>query len=1031
MNRWLTDKVIRRIFYVLLVIGFQIALVSDDPAWAGRSEPLEIPNSGFEQWESDTAVPWVGEGANISRAAGVDIVTGNAALRADCTYAGSSVRLATDLTVTKNRTYAVYVWSRVEPGGRAKIQVDGMIEVDKNELPVGNDMQLVVYHFKTPGSGQFASKARLRFMALSPDTTIVLDDVKIVPGVADFSTLSAEELAGLAARWTFHPPEYYQQLRAECREHLREAKAAFDAEQHPEYRTLITQSDKAITLARQLYEIAFDRRSACITRMTSRGETHDGPALPDLTVVSKDGVVFSQGRATDGSLQVREDSFHIYLTSDFTPRSEDGRELGATFSVSYEFYKMAGFFTVHYEVSEIDTEAAFGGVQNISRVPPVKRLTVNHTIGKTAVPMNDYYRHYGMGTDGNYHQAKCYQLNSEEDAVLLPDRHKYCIWTNGAIGFGVYSRGTTYRQMHIESNTLSPRYFAYEVADGKRIISATFVHNQTAAALDPDFTADLAFCIFPIKAFQPTSRVHGTLSFFHLKDLAEDPAEVISVVSQVAQRGMTMATTLGCRRESLFPSNEAPGPGTLKRFEDTIVAWNQMLHDHGMQSAYSAIGYIQWPNELLEAEGFYTPDEMVQLREMGRGNRGQETPLAREFLLAMLYNALVHLDFDGIYFDLIGHELVTSTLFQQDVRLLCDHLPGDKFVVYHNHMEVSPPMALADYSVPGEQFMVAKWDAFPPSFLNIPYNPFLTGVHHRLYNDRSYDLRSGKIWHAAIRNVLSTDLNHFNPPEMIKTIGWRMAGRNDPRELEQFDKFGLANSIFDVGRSQLHHRYDQDYGDHVRTGLENIAVNVFSRPGESMVTLSHDGHLAGSEIRGVSFNRKSLELDDGDVLVYDTVHRRVLATTEVDGWVTLPPLAVEDEPRILVVKSVKGNRPTMLWHGPRVRHWRPVGTGAGEQDRYGKTGTDDPSRPFLWGGLKRVDFDFDSLPGQDVIAVHVGNLGRPHMLLGSVDHFSLSDYDRENQIVYIESIFPPNKQIATARVWFTFEWDDVTPESEW
>ena len=204
-----------------------------------------------------------------------------------------------------------------------------------------------------------------------------------------------------------------------------------------------------------------------------------------------------------------------------------------------------------------------------------------------------------------------------------------------------------------------------------------------------------------------------------------------------------------------------------------------------------------------------------------------------------------------------------------------------------------------------------------------------------LYNDRSYDLRSGKIWQAAIRNVLSTDLNHFNPPEMAKTVGWRMAGRNDPRELEQFEKFGLVHSIFDVDRSQLHHRYDEDYQQHVRTGDQNVTVNVFSRPGESMVTLSHDGNSPGGEVQGVALNRKSLELDDGDVLDYDTVHKQVLATTEVDGWLVLPPLAVEAEPRILVVKSVRGNRPTMLWHGPRVRNWRPVRAGGNEQDTYG------------------------------------------------------------------------------------------------
>ena len=186
MNRWSTSEVFRQLAYGLLVAGFQVGLVGEDSARADRRVPLDVPNSGFEQWESDAAAPWVGEGSSIRRAAAADVVTGDAALRADCTYAGSSVRLTTDLDVAKNRTYAVYVWSRVEPGGRAKIQVDGMIEVDKNELPVGGDMRLVVYHFKTPGSGEYATKARLRFMALSPNTTIVLDDVKIVSGVSRF-----------------------------------------------------------------------------------------------------------------------------------------------------------------------------------------------------------------------------------------------------------------------------------------------------------------------------------------------------------------------------------------------------------------------------------------------------------------------------------------------------------------------------------------------------------------------------------------------------------------------------------------------------------------------------------------------------------------------------------------------------------------------------------------------------------------------------------------------------------------------------
>ena len=78
-----------------------------------------------------------------------------------------------------------------------------------------------------------------------------------------------------------------------------------------------------------------------------------------------------------------------------------------------------------------------------------------------------------------------------------------------------------------------------------------------------------------------------------------------------------------------------------------------------------------------------------------------------------------------------------------------------------------------------------------------------------------------------------------------------------------------------------------------------------------------------------------------------------------------------------------------------------------------------------------MDLEFESLPGRPIIDVHVGKLGRPQMLLGSVDYFSLLDYDPENQVVTIESAFPPNDRITTARVWFTFEWDDVTPESEW
>jgi len=78
-----------------------------------------------------------------------------------------------------------------------------------------------------------------------------------------------------------------------------------------------------------------------------------------------------------------------------------------------------------------------------------------------------------------------------------------------------------------------------------------------------------------------------------------------------------------------------------------------------------------------------------------------------------------------------------------------------------------------------------------------------------------------------------------------------------------------------------------------------------------------------------------------------------------------------------------------------------------------------------------MDLEFESLPGRPIIDVHVGKLGRSQMLLGSVDHISLDSYDRETDIVRVEPVFPPSDGLKSGTIWFTFEWDDVTPESEW
>ena len=371
----------------------------------------------------------------------------------------------------------------------------------------------------------------------------------------------------------------------------------------------------------------------------------------------------------------------------------------------------------------------------------------------------------------------------------------------------------------------------------------------------------------------------------------------------------------------------------------------------------------------------------------------------------MLYNYWTKLGFDGIHFDLIGDEIVRSVIYQQEVRLLCDSLPGDKFFFYHNHMEVSPPMALADYSVPGEQWMVGRWDHFPKAYLEIPYNPLITGTHHRLYNDRSYDLRSPRIWKQILRNMLAPDMALYTPEIMRKTTGWRRAGHNDGQEFENLKKYGLPNAIFDIGTTTLHHHYDEDYSKYAIVSNPEVTVNIFSRPGECMLTISNG--LRDSDEVMISLNKEALELGAEGLIVYDTVEQTVVPFEIADGWVKLEKQVITDAPLVFVVKAVQPEQPRILWHDWRVRNWREA----------------EPLH--LWAGTKRVDFECDSLPGRSITAIYCGELGRPQMLLGNVDHFALDGYDYENNIMYVMTDFPLNNKITTARVWFTFEWDDT------
>lgn len=272
-----------------------------------------------------------------------------------------------------------------------------------------------------------------------------------------------------------------------------------------------------------------------------------------------------------------------------------------------------------------------------------------------------------------------------------------------------------------------------------------------------------------------------------------------------------------------------------------------------------------------------------------------------------------------------------------------------KYFYYHNHVEVSPPMVLADYNVPGEQFMVARVEEVPMPYQEIPYNPFLTGVHHRLYNDRSYDLRSPKIWKASLRNALATDVNHYSPEELVKTAGFRMAGRNNPDEITQFEKYGLVNAIFDVSNSEFHHPYDEDDRQFAKVSNPEVTVNLFSCPGECLVTISN-GNRERDAVE-VSLSRTGLGLEgEHGFVVFDTVSLKAVPAEDRDGWIALPPMTIVEKPRIFVVKTTRDNPPTLLWHDVCVRNCRMVRKDGSHADQYSESGAGVPNRPSLWGG---------------------------------------------------------------------------------
>ncbi|MBI2842430.1 MAG: hypothetical protein HYX78_03440 [Armatimonadetes bacterium] len=775
---------------------------------------------------------------------------------------------------------------------------------------------------------------------------------------------------GVVRTWVTHPPEFYAQTRQEIRDRISRRRQELDISKYPEYLTKVRESPDEIVLERQMWSLVFLKNTCGMSRATIRNIAFDkGFALSSLEVVGTNGKRYYQRLARDGSLTVRDEKFHTYLEGSFTPTSSNGEKFAASFRVVYDLYKTASFITVRYSVEK--DGAAAREVRIVNTLGHSKRKLkylqtpywfapqkLEQRVELTGVVAPD--RPTGEVVNKTHFHVKR-TFDSDKTQVLFEGKIYSALWSDGSLGFQIMPIEETWDEAVIEEEAPGSKYTTIGIDDGKRYADLTLVRSQEGVPLKKGQRFSQSVSLLPYRKYKPSVRLvsWGTVGLnrqLWAKYDSMTPAQREEQIRQQASKGISYVGSTVPLKSNLdwwvpegFKSND--------QVKDLVRTYGRYGVDVEAYICLPGAGPI-YDMEFYKREGILQPEEVERLKELA-GPPAQPTstlysasmnsPEFRDALLTNAYLMFKEGTTSAVYFDCAWYYALTpgypsqvegNIQFFEDLILLLETMTDKNCILVHQGFNVTPVEGMVGI-MPGEDLCGGNAQVLPAAISNISMNGLLVGNDVFTCDQFSFDWTSSELYKQLLANCVSW-VNARTRSETLGVFEVYPGGSSlqddatyarSETEIATAARFFNPLRTFDIDSSTLHSRWDTDLQQYVRSMNESAIVNLYSRPGETLVVVTSEP--GGKVVTTLDMTLTALDIPQKWVLLYDVLNDRTSVLEAKNGRVRIEDVDLTKEPRMFLLKGLDDpGKPLIYWHDPDVRITKFVYPEPGTQAAY-------------------------------------------------------------------------------------------------
>ncbi|MDY6914186.1 MAG: hypothetical protein SVT52_07010 [Planctomycetota bacterium] len=740
---------------------------------------------------------------------------------------------------------------------------------------------------------------------------------------------------GQVRTWITHRPEFYTKLRKEIRSRIETCREQMDLKDYPEYLTEVVQSEDELIVKRQMWQLAFSKKSCAMTGAVIRGRNlSDGFALSSLEVVDANGVKYFQSLATDGKLNVTDEKLRLRLDGRFTPKSKAGKAYPSSFGVSYYMYKMSGMMSIRYTVEN-------GGAA-------ASEVKIRNTLGRTARPLKHLMMPYwwlsklfkkgvmveevakpGMPSElvtRKRHMEVIKTFASDKTRRLYRGNISMALWTDGGVGFQYIAHAETANEAK-----KPPRdgYVSVGIENGKRYTDVTFIEDGKDFRLNKGQSFSHCLALLPYKKYKPNVRL-GDFSPTSLPRMLMarydelTHAQKEAFVRRMACRGVRYAGDF-----LPFSNNDWWTPEGDKTIE-RIAEITRLFNKYGIEVAAFRVlpGCGPFDMGYLEKEAIIPAKQVARLKEVAQEasppgstsyNVTMDSPEFRDTLLINSYLMMAEAKANLLYFDtgwiwalIPGYpsNVEGNVRFAEDLNLLCETFDEKKGFGIHEGFVFTPFESIADFMLPGEGMSASHVPALSAAKAATSFNALLAGTNVFPCDQHSFDMKSPELYKQWLANAVSWI--PAKSTEDMKGAFWVYPGMHslehhasytrEPDEIDTVMRYYGPLLAFDVENSTLYDRFDPNLDSYVKSSNKKAMVNLYSRPNETLAVVTLAPYTKGGT--KLTFNLERLGIDTKWVLVYDIMRDSTSVVKAKSKKLVLGNIDLTKEPRIFLLKAI-------------------------------------------------------------------------------------------------------------------------------